>query len=317
MPTFAALVKNIFLLFIVLQLAPPLVRNLHRHYRTLSETRTKVGLLNITGSICHSKSTVKTIEKFFTNDDIKAIVLVIECPGGAAGSAEAIAHEILLHKKEHPKPIICLAENCCASGGYYIAACADYIITSPSCLVGSIGTTLPYQFRLKEFIEQFKIHYDPIYSGENKLLTDPLADRSPEHKKALQAIVQSSYTNFISHINHCRPQLSLDTHATWANGNIFTGRQALQLQLIDQIGSWSDAIKKLKEVALIDGTIEWIKPSKKKSWWRLFSNTQNDQDHATCATTAFNNTIPDHTIVACLRQLVGILLGDHGPFGLA
>jgi len=261
--------KNVFLFLIVLQFAPMLYENIKKQYGRYFEPHTQVGYLAIKGIILRSSSYIHHLKKLFENKEVKAILLFIESPGGAAGAAESIAHEIKLLKKEHPKPIITITENILASGGYYIAAATDCIIAPPSGIVGSIGATIPGQFKLHDFIEQYKIHYNVIKAGDYKSTTDPFAATTPEQNSLLASIAESSYENFLEHVSSHRPKLELEQAALWANGKIFTGRQALSLGLIDLIGSQSDAIQKIKEMAIIEGTIEWIKPEKVSNFWTL------------------------------------------------
>jgi protease IV len=264
--------KNIFFILLLLQFAPPLLQSLKKQYGKFLEPHTKVGYLSIKGLIMNSSWYIHSLKKFFEDKEIKAILLFIESPGGAAGSAEAIAHEIELLKKEYPKPIITLSENIVASGGYYIASSTDYIITPPSALVGSVGVFIPGRFKLQDFIEGHKIYYNVIKSGDYKALGDPFINPTPEQNALLQSVADSSYTNFITHVSKHRPKLSLDTAPTWANGKIFTGTQALKLNLIDQVGSKSDTIKKIKEMAIIEGKISWVKPKKTTGFWSLLSS---------------------------------------------
>lgn len=270
--------KNVFFLLLLLQFAPMLINSIKKQYTRLLEPHTKVGYLAIKGIILNSSYYTRQLKKFFENNDIKAILLFIESPGGAAGSAEAIAHEIKLLKKDHPKPIITLTENILTSGGYYIAAATDFIIAQPSTLVGSIGVIIPGQFKLQDFIEEYKIHYNVIKAGEYKAATDPFVNATPEQKALLENVAQSSYKNFIDHVARHRPKLEKDKSSVWADGKLFTGNQALSLGLIDLIGSHANAVQKIKETAIIEGEIEWIKEEKNKSLFQLFFNSSDYVD---------------------------------------
>lgn len=270
--------KNIFFLILILQFAPIFYEGVKKQYSRFFEPHTKVGYLALKGIILTSSYYIHHLKKLFEDKDVKAILLYIESPGGAAGSAESIAHEIELLKKEHPKPIITLTENILASGGYYIAAATDYIIASPSTLVGSIGVIIPGQFKLNDFIEEYKIHYNVIKAGEYKSATDPFAATTPAQKALLDDVAESSYQNFLEHVSSQRPKLELQHAQLWADGKIFTGKQALALGLIDLIGSHSNAIQKIKEMAIIEGTIEWIKPEKTSSMWTLLFGSQDDSE---------------------------------------
>lgn len=280
MAKFTDYLKTIFWVLVVLQFAPPLFKSLKKQYAHALEAQTQVGLVTIKGEISDASKHVKYIKKYFEDKNIKAILLKIESPGGAAGSGEAIAHEIAYYKKEHPKPIITLTENICASAGYYIASSTDFIISPPSALVGSIGSCIPYQFKLKDFIEQYKISYNNFRAGEYKATTDPFVSTTPAGDAMLQSVVDDSYNSFIQHVAHHRASLSLEKAPEWANGRIFTGRQAFHLGLIDEIGFHSQAVKKLKELALITGEIEWVKPPKPGGIWNVLNGDIDDSDES-------------------------------------
>ena len=286
--------KNLFFIIILLQIAPPILRSLKKQYIDALEPKTKVAMLTIKGIVYDSSYYVKFLKKFFKNPDIKAILLKIESPGAAAGSAEAIANEIELLKKEYPKPIVTLSENICTSGAYYIAVTTDHIVAPPSALIGSIGTKIPYQFKLNNFIEQFKIQYIPIKAGEYKDSTDPFSAITPEQIAHLQGVTDDSYQNFIEHVAKNRSQITLNTADQWANGKLFTARQALTIGLIDQIGSRSNAIGEIKKRAIIEEKIEWVVPPKTTSFWNLLSGSSSGQPEE-----GLSNSIMETIIESC------------------
>ncbi len=271
-------IKNIFFILLILSIAPTLIDNIIQQYSRYIEQKTKVAVLPVNGVLYDSSELSKHINSFFKNDDIRAILIRMECSGSAAGTGEAIYNEILSMKKDHPKPVIVLVENICASGGYTIACAADYIIAPPSSLIGSIGTTITNLFQLKDFINQFKIGYVPVAGGEYKTTTDPFTQITQEQKDMLQSVADDSYNQFIQKVAQAR-KLSLNKANEWANGRIFTGHQALKIGLIDEIGSSYNAIKKIKEKALIEGDIEWVHPPKKSVWMKFFgSDLEHDRD---------------------------------------
>lgn len=280
--------KNIFFILILLQFAPALIENIKKQYGNFLEPKTKVGVLSIKGVLYNSETYAKHLHKFFKNNDIKAILIKMECPGSAAGTGQAIFNEILSLKKEFPKPIIVLVENLCASGGYYIACAADTIIAPSSAIIGSIGTYLPYTFKLKDFIEQYKIHYVPIKAGKYKAMTDPFVDFTVEDKALLQNLLNDSYQQFTIDVAKAR-KLSLNTASEWADGKIFTARQGLKLGLIDQLGSAYNAIKIIKEKAIIDGEIEWVHPKTETGVFARLFGAKGQDDENSIFTVLANN----------------------------
>ncbi len=270
--------KSLFFIIILIQITPPILKNIIKQYSHILEPKTKVAYVPIKGILYDSRPITKYLRKYFKNNEIKAILLIIDCPGGAAGSAEAIANEIHLLKKEYPKPILSIAENICTSGAYYIAASTHYIISSPSTLIGSIGVSLPYQFKFDELLKKYNITYIPIKSGKYKGATDPFIPITPDKQTMLQTLTERSYQNFIKHIAQNRPKLSLDNSKKWADGKIFSGNEAFELGLIDKVGSQSNAINKIRELAVIEGKIEWIRPKQQSSLWNIFFGRQNTDE---------------------------------------
>jgi protease-4 len=276
--TFFDYLKNIFLILVILSILPRLIDSLHKQYGSFFESKTKVGVVSIKGIIYDSTHHNKHLSAYFKDPSIKAILLKIECPGGAAGTSQAIYNEIKELKKEYPKPVIALIENVCASGGYYIACASDHIIASGSATVGSIGAYLPLSFQLKEFIEQYKVHYAPVKAGRYKTVGDPFVDRTPEETALLQGMLNDTYAQFSTDVATAR-KLSLKEITQWGEGKVFSGRQALALGLIDALGSAKTAERIIKEKALIDDAIEWVKPPESSSILSFFSDPTDEGEN--------------------------------------
>jgi protease-4 len=294
---FFDILKNIFFLLIFLQFVPLLIDGIRKQYNQIVEPRTKVGVIMIDGVLSDSEPYTKQLTRYFKDPSIKAILIKMDSPGGAAGTGEAIYNEIISLKNApeyHKKPIVTLVENTCASGGYYIACASDYIIAPATSLIGSIGATFPNIFflHLHEFLAQHKIGYKPIYAGAYKNCIDPLTSATPEQEALLQGLLNDCYETFAQAVAKSR-KLSLNAKDTWANGRIFTGKQAKDLGLIDENGSSYNAIKVIREKALIEGEIEWVKQPMPSAFSQLFSgNNAPDDDtsllsscvHDVCAT---------------------------------
>lgn len=268
--------KNIFIIILILNFAPPIIYNIYNNYSKFTENRTKVGVLEVKGVLYNSHKIVKNLRKFFENKDIKAILLKIDSPGGASGTSQVIYNEILQLKQQNgAKPVIALVENICASGGYYVASAADYIICSPSSMVGSIGVYIAHP-QFKEFVEQFKIKYNVTKTGLYKTAGDPMTELTEPAKEMFQALTNDVYSQFVNDIKLRRPKLSALDENLWAQGKILTGNEAFKLGLIDEIGSYSNAVKAVKDKAIIEGEIEWVKPPKKSNIWKLLIGNDDD-----------------------------------------
>lgn len=275
--SFFNLLKTIFLLLIMLNFAPQLIQGIKRNYQAYIEPKTQVGVITFKGLLTDSSYYIKHINSFFKNSEIKAILLKIECPGSATATAQAIHHEILMLKKEHPKHVEVLVENVCASGGYYIASAADHITAPGTAMIGSIGTYMPYLFQLKDFIEQFKIHYEPIKAGTYKSAGDPFVPMTAQERELLQGMAQDMYQQFLDDVANNRG-ISLADTQKWGEGKVFSGRQAHKLGLIDTLGSLHTATASIKEKALIEGEIEWVYSPQPYSWANLLKSDSDPQE---------------------------------------
>ncbi len=265
---------NLLLLIIIIQFLPAIINMAKRYYTSVTEPRTQVAYLAIKGELSDSTYYVRELKKFFENREVKAILLKIECPGGAAGTSQAIFNEINHFKKEHPKTVVAFVENVCASGGYYVASAADYIIAEPSSFIGSIGSYISYP-QLHDFIEQYKVHWRIIKTGIYKAAGNPMIPTTKEVEQMLQGLSDDTYRQFTHDVALHRTKLSLKNTDEWANGRVFTGYQAMQVGLIDELGSQSTAIAKIKEKESIEGEIEWVKPTKLSTFAKLFGQEED------------------------------------------
>jgi len=200
---------------------------------------------------------------YFANDHIKAILLKIDSPGGAAGSGFALYNEIKALKKEYPKPIITLVENICTSSAYLIATATDHIITSSMATIANIGSYTSF-VSFDKLLAQYNIEYNNISAGAYKTIGDPLSPMTDEQKELLQGVQNDAYKQFVEIVAKER-KLSLIDINIWADGKIFTGKQAMQIGLADSIGSLQHTKQIIKKKAFIDGEILWVSSSKKNN----------------------------------------------------
>ncbi|MDP3889258.1 MAG: signal peptide peptidase SppA [bacterium] len=292
--TFYDYLKNILLILILLQFAPSLVENIKKQYGRYLEPQTPVAVIPIKGILYDSSSYVRQLHKYFKEPKIKAILLKMECAGSTSGTGEAIYNEIMELKKEYPKPVVVLVENVCASGGYLIACAADHIVAPSMATIGSIGNYLPFLFQLREFLQDYKIRYISIKGGKYKTTGDPFVDMTSEEQALLQSMAHDAYDQFVHIVAKAR-KLSITATLERAEGKIFTGNQALKLGLIDEVGSAYNAIKVIKNKAMIEGEIEWVKEHQPTSLLSSLlggsSPTDNDSSFLSCMVNSICTTL--------------------------
>ena len=271
-------IKTGIFILVIFQIAPPILKNLEKQWKNNLEPRNKIGYINIDGAITNASFYRKHLTQYFQDFEIKAILLKIESPGGAAGSCQAIAHDIENLKKEFPKPIVTYTENMCASGGYQIAATTDHIVATGSAIVGSIGARIVPIFQFKELLAQWNIKCEEISSGKYKTALSSVSELTEDQKAMLQSISNDTYQQFIKDIASKR-HLQLNKSEQWAEGKVFTGQQAYDLQLVDSIGSKTTAIKLIKKnIIPSDRDIEWITPPKKSKFESFFNSDDTESD---------------------------------------
>ena len=187
------------------------------------------------------------LEQATANDDVKAVVLQVNSPGGSVVASDEIYHALL----DFEKPIVISMGETAASGGYYIACGADYVIAHPDTLTGSIGVISQFLV-FEELMEKYGVEAEIITSGDNKAIGTPYQKMSTEEREIMESIINEAYENFISIIAEAR-DLPLDEVRTLADGRIYTGRQAFELGLVDALGLQDAAIGKAAELGGIEG----------------------------------------------------------------
>lgn len=178
---------------------------------------------------------------------VKAIVLRVDSPGGSVtGSAQI--YEVV---REMEKPVVVSMAGLAASGGYYVSAPADYIFARPDTTTGSIGVIMTL-FNAQELLDELGVDIIAIASGPNKTLGSFWETITPEQELIFAAILDEAYDDFVQVIVDGR-NLEPSAVRELADGRIYTGRQALALGLVDELGNFQDAIDKAAALGGISG----------------------------------------------------------------
>ena len=193
-------------------------------------------------------STARLLRKARLDENVKAVVLQIDSPGGSTLGSEIIRQEVL-ELKNAGKPVVVSMSTYAASGGYWIAANADRIFASPSTITGSIGVFGMFM-TYENSLDYLGIHSDGV--GSNELAgfsaVRPLA---PEFGQILQRNVETSYGNFLSLVSNAR-DMTVDEVDDVAQGRVWIGTDALELGLVDELGTLEDAVNAAAEFAALD-----------------------------------------------------------------
>lgn len=183
------------------------------------------------------------------DDDVKALILRINTPGGSVTTSDIISHEIESFKKKKKVPVVAELMDMAASGGYYIATSADRIIAHPTTVTGSIGV-IAISVSASGLMEKIGIANQTIKSGPMKDIGSPLKPMTEEERRVLQTIIDGMYERFLDKVSTGRPdKFTREELRKIADGRVFTASQAKDLKLVDSIGYLDDAIDWAKEAA--------------------------------------------------------------------
>jgi protease-4 len=206
-----------------------------------------IARVTISGLIRGNQARVEALERL-ANSNAKAVIVHIDSPGGTTSGSEELYSALLRLKAK--KPMVVVVDGLCASGGYIAALASDHIIAQSVSLVGSIGVLIQYP-NFTDLMKTVGIKVEDVKSSPLKAAPNGFEPTSPEARAALASIVMDSYDWFKGLVAK-RRSLEGEALAKVADGRVFTGRQALDLKLIDQLGNEQTAIAWLAKEKGID-----------------------------------------------------------------
>lgn len=228
----------------------------------------RVALVKVEGVLLTSKFIVEELNDYADDPSIKAIIIRIDSPGGGVVVSQEIYNAVLNAKKEGKKIVVSMG-TVAASGGYYIAAAADKIVANPGTLTGSIGVIMQFTV-IEKLLDKIGVKGQVIKAGEYKDMGSPFRDMTPQEKKLLQNVIDDVHNQFIEAVVKGRNgalaegrKLSPEEVRAIADGRIFTGRQAFDLRLVDELGDLNDSIRIAGALVGIKGKPQVIEKKKK------------------------------------------------------
>lgn len=225
----------------------------------------KIGLVEVTGTIIEPTEYVNQIVKFGEDSSIRALLVRVESPGGGVAASQEI-YEALRDVRDSGTPVVVSMGGIAASGGYYVACGADSIVANPGTLTGSIGVIMNFPMA-RELMRKIGMEWEVLKTGEFKDIGSfarPMTDRERE---LLDGILADVYDQFVTVVSLERG-IEREEVEKIADGSIFTGRQALELGLVDRIGGLRDALDMAAEMGGISGKPTVVKP--RKDLWTVW-----------------------------------------------
>ena len=204
-----------------------------------------IGSIFMPMSVITPKTLKKAFEKARTDDSVRAVVLRVDSPGGSALASDLIWREVMLTQRE--KPVVVSMGNVAASGGYYIAMAAGTIVAQPSTLTGSIGV-FGGKLNLKGLYNKAGLKKEIIAHGQNATLYSDYGGFTPTERERVEKMMRTVYEDFVNKAAAGRNK-SFEDIDDIAQGRVWTGRQAQELGLVDEIGGLDDALSIAKKQA--------------------------------------------------------------------
>jgi protease-4 len=227
----------------------------------------KIVVLDVEGVIEKSRPIIEKLNKYKENESIKAVVIRIDSPGGGVGPSQEIYEEII--KLRETKKVVVSMGSVAASGGYYIACAAHKIFANPGTITGSIGVIIEFA-NFEELLNKIGLKNIVIKSGEYKDILSPTRQLTENERKLLQDVIDNIQSQFVDAVALGR-ELPREKVQEIADGRLFSGEQAKQAGLVDELGNLQDAIDYASAMAGIKGRPTVVYPEKKKpSIWEFF-----------------------------------------------
>ena len=222
----------------------------------------KIGVIDVSGVILSADTLSQQMRKMADDDDVKAIILHINSPGGGAAASQELFNEVVRIRKEKHKKIIASIESVGASGAYYIASGCDRIYANDASVVGSIGVIMEWT-NYGELLHWAKLKNVTLKAGELKDAGDPTRDMTPKEQAYFQTLVDNMHGQFIHDVATGRGTTD-DKIIPLATGQVWTGQQAMKLHLIDKEGGFRIALMDTAKEAGISGEPGIRRPSRSK-----------------------------------------------------
>ena len=220
----------------------------------------KVGVVIIRGFIGDSKDTVDKLDEYARDESIKAVVLRLETPGGAIVPSQEIYEKVLKVKAE--KSVVASMGTVAASGGYYIACAADRIVANPGTITGSIGVIAQFS-QVEELMKKIGLKATIIKSGKYKDVGSPVREMTEDEKRIIQALIDDIYEQFVEVVVENR-NIPKEKITNIAGAKAFTGRQALEFGLVDELGTMEYSVDLAAKLAGIEGEPDVVYPKERR-----------------------------------------------------
>jgi protease IV len=211
----------------------------------------RVQVVDIDGELVASRPVIDQLKRYEDSNSVKAILLNIDSPGGGVAVSQEIYAEVKRLREKKDKTVVAYLSSTGASGAYYVACAANKIVANPGTIVGSIGVIAEW-VNYADLLEWAKLKDIVFKTGEFKDTGSPTRALTENERKYFQGLIDDMYVQFVEAVSAGR-KMDLQEVRTMADGRVFTGRDAKQRKLIDEIGNFQDAVDLTAKLAGISG----------------------------------------------------------------
>ncbi len=229
----------------------------------LQVSRQSVAVIHIAGPIMGSRSVVEALERYSAHERIPAIVIRLDTPGGAVAPTQEI-YEAALKARRRGKIVIGSMGSVAASGGYYIAAACDSIMANPGTITGSIGVIADFA-EFSQLLEKIGVQVTVIKTGKFKDTGSFAREMTQEEEELILDVLMDTYDQFVEAVAAGR-QMDMEQVRKYADGRVFTGRQAKEMGFVDALGAYQDAIDMAGRMAGIGENPPVIEEERSRFW---------------------------------------------------
>jgi protease IV len=222
----------------------------------------KIGVVDLDGVIFSPNPVVQQLKKFGDDDSIKAIIIHVNSPGGGVAASEEIYRAVKRIRDEKKKRIVASIETVGASGAYYVSSATNKIYADNGSIVGSIGVIAEW-VNYGDLLQWAKLKQITLKTGEFKDTGSPTRDLTPAEREYMQGMIDNMFSQFIQAVADGRKMKFQDVKAI-ANGKVWTGQQALPMNLVDQLGDFQSVVEDTAKSVGIKGEPVIVRPEKDK-----------------------------------------------------
>ncbi len=221
----------------------------------------QVAVINLEGEIDDSKDFIDELKEYGNRSGVRSVVIRINSPGGSVAASQEIFQAIKKFRSETKKKVVVSMASVAASGGYYAACGADKIFANPGTVTGSIGVIAEW-YNYGDLLRWAKVQSVVLKTGALKDAGSPTRPLTEEEKVYFQSLIGNMYDQFVSAVSSSRKMKEAAVRKL-ADGRVYTGQEAKANGLIDELGSYQDAIAAAAKMSGIMGSPHIISPAKK------------------------------------------------------